>query len=56
MKCNTCSAILPNHYKVCPVCGGLNFKKEEFVQIIEDKDEEISVHVAQGEFKFEELE
>lgn len=55
MKCLICENIYPPYYKKCPICDN-TLVKEEFVQIVEDKEEEISVHVAQGEFKFEELE
>jgi len=57
MKCPTCEALLPSHYKICPVCASPKLIREAFVQqqpeIVEV--EKISAEVITSGFEIGEI-
>ena len=40
MKCIRCEAILPPHYKKCPVCGKKELEREKFAPQEVNEEEE----------------
>ena len=55
MKCSNCHAILPSHYKVCPVCQSEDLIRERFVEIEPKEDDKVSPFVETGEVKIDEI-